>query len=82
MPASRWFPRTVVPLLLAVLFVAAAGLTPPGIPRSVAATAGDWECGRAAGRTGRRRRGDDPRLHGHRDPRRSDDFRAWGADGN
>ena len=42
MPASRWSPRAVVPLLLAVLLLpAAAVLRPPGIPRSVAVTAGD-----------------------------------------
>jgi len=42
MPASRWFPRAVVPLLLAVLFLPAAAVpTPPGIPTSVAVTAGD-----------------------------------------
>ena len=42
MPASRWFPRAVVPLLLAALFLpAAAAPTPPGIPTSIAVTAGD-----------------------------------------
>ena len=42
MPASRWFPRAVVPLLLAVLLLpAAAVLRPPGIPRGVTVTAGD-----------------------------------------
>jgi hypothetical protein len=42
MPASRWFPRAVVPLLLAVLLLpAAAALRPPGITRSVTVTAGD-----------------------------------------
>jgi hypothetical protein len=42
MPASRWSPRMAVVLLLALVFCsAAASPTPPGIPTSVAVSAGD-----------------------------------------
>ena len=43
MPASRWLPRAVVPLLLAVLSPArlAAAPTPPGIPTASRSRAGD-----------------------------------------
>ena len=43
MPASRWSPRAVVPLLLAVLFLCGftAAPAPPGIPTGVTVSAGD-----------------------------------------